>query len=295
MADPHSRWYPRSLTSLSVMAGFLIMSLSGVVAFVNPQGRIAYWTDWSMLGLTKEQWGDIHILSSLLFVVAGVIHIYYNWRPLMNYLGQKVASGRKHQREIAITILISLIIVASAVWRIPPLSYLLDLNAYVKELWVVHKDYEPPFGHAELLSLKVFCQKTNIPLDAAMAALKEQRLAGVEADRLLKDIARANNTSPMAVYRLIKGLEARPQPSTAGVVYTAERVESQFAGAGIGNKTLPELATQTGQEVSQMQSRLVRKGLKAADSVALKQLAAQNNLQPLELLKAALVDDYRPR
>jgi len=295
MADPNSRWYPRSLTSLSVMAGFLIMSLSGVVAFVNPQGRIAYWTDWSMLGLTKEQWGDIHILSSLLFVVAGVIHIYYNWRPLMNYLGQKVASGRKHQREIAITILISLIIVASAVWRIPPLSYLLDLNAYVKELWVVHKDYEPPFGHAELLSLKVFCQKTNIPLDAAMAALKEQRLAGVEADRLLKDIARANNTSPMAVYRLIKGLEARPQPSTAGVVYTAERVESQFAGAGIGNKTLPELATQTGQEVSQMQSRLVRKGLKAADSVALKQLAAQNNLQPLELLKAALVDDYRPR
>lgn len=295
MADPHSRWYPRSLTSLSVMAGFLIMSLSGVVAFVNPQGRIAYWTDWSILGLTKEQWGDIHILSSLLFVVAGVIHIYYNWRPLMTYLGQKVASGRKHQREIAITILISLIIVASAVWRIPPLSYLLDLNAYVKELWVVHKDYEPPFGHAELLSLKVFCQKTNIPLDAAMAALKEQRLAGVEADRLLKDIARANNTSPMALYRLIKGLEARPQPSTAGVVYTAERVESQFAGAGIGNKTLPELATQAGQEVSQMQSRLVRKGLKAADSVALKQLATQNNLQPLELLKAALVDDYRPR
>jgi hypothetical protein len=277
------------------MAGFLIMSLSGVVAFVNPQGRIAYWTDWSILGLTKEQWGDIHILSSLLFVVAGVIHIYYNWRPLMTYLGQKVASGRKHQREIAITILISLIIVASAVWRIPPLSYLLDLNAYVKELWVVHKDYEPPFGHAELLSLKVFCQKTNIPLDAAMAALKEQRLAGVEADRLLKDIARANNTSPMALYRLIKGLEARPQPSTAGVVYTAERVESQFAGAGIGNKTLPELATQAGQEVSQMQSRLVRKGLKAADSVALKQLATQNNLQPLELLKAALVDDYRPR
>lgn len=294
MADPHSRWYPRSLTSLSVMAGFLIMSLSGVVAFVNPQGRIAYWTDWSLLGLTKEQWGDIHILSSLLFVVAGVIHIYYNWRPLMNYLGQKVASGRKHQREIAITILISLIIVASAVWRMPPLSYLLDLNAYVKELWVVHKDYEPPFGHAELLSLKVFCQKTNIPLDAAMAALKEQRLAGVEADRLLKDIARANNTSPMAVYRIVKGLEARPQPSTAGVVYTAERVESQFAGTGIGNKTLPELATQTGQEASQMQSRLERKGLKATDSVALKQLATQNNLQPLELLKAALVDDYRP-
>lgn len=295
MADPSTRWFPRSLTSLSVMAGFLIMSLSGVVAFVNPQGRIAFWTDWSMFGLTKEQWGDIHILSSLLFVVAGVIHIYYNWRPLMNYLGQKVSSGRKHQREIVVTILLSLVIVVSAIWRIPPLSYLLDLNAYVKELWVVHKDYEPPFGHAELLSLKVFCQKTNIPLDAAIATLTERKLVGVEPDRLLRDIARANHTSPMAVYRHIKGLEAMPQPSAIGVVYTAETVESQFAGTGIGNKTLSELATQTGQNMSQMQSRLERKGLKTSDGVALKQLAAQNNLQPLELLKAAFVEEYRPR
>lgn len=294
MAERNS-WYTRSLTSLSVMAGFLIMSLSGVIAFVNPQGRVAYWTDWSMLGLTKEQWGDIHILSSLLFVVAGVIHIYYNWRPLMNYLGQKVSSGRKHRREIAITALISLIIVASAVWKIPPLSYLLDLNAYVKDLWIVHKDYEPPFGHAELLSLKVFCQKTNIPLEAAVAALQAENFVGVQPDRLLKEIARANNTSPMLIYRHIKGLEAKTQPPTAATHYTVEAVEMQFAGTGIGNKTLPELAVQTGQEPSQMTDRLSRKGMKVADDQPLKQLANQNNVQPLDLLKAALVEDYRPR
>jgi Domain of unknown function (DUF4405) len=295
MADSNTRWYPRSLTSLSVMAGFLIMSLSGVVAFVNPQGRIAYWTDWSMLGLTKEQWGDIHILSSLLFVVAGVIHIYYNWRPLMNYLGQKVASGRKHQREIAITILLSLVIVASAIWKIPPLSYLLDLNAYVKELWVAHKDYEPPFGHAELLSLKVFCQKTNIPLEAAVTALKEKRLVGVEPSRPVRDIAHANGTSPMLLYRHLKPLEAQPQPKAVSVVYTAETVEAQFAGAGIGSKTLTDVAAQTGQGVTEIKSRLSKKGMKNRDDQPLKQLASQNNVQPLELLKAALVDAYLPR
>jgi hypothetical protein len=58
---------------------------------------------------------------------------------------------------------------------------------------------------------------------------------------------------------------------------------------------MPELAAQTGQDLSQMQSRLVRKGLKAAEDSALKQLATQNNVQPLELLKAALVEEYRPR
>jgi hypothetical protein len=295
MAERNS-WYTRSLTSLSVMAGFLIMSISGVIAFVNPQGRIAFWTDWSMFGLTKEQWGDIHILSSLLFVVAGIVHIYYNWRPLMNYLGQKASSGRKHRREIAITALISLIIVASAVWKIPPLSYLLDLNAYVKDLWVVHKDYEPPFGHAELLSLKVFCQKVNIPLDAATAALRAQGLNGVEPERQLQEIARANRTSPMALYRVIRPLEAKPQPTAAPLAaHTTESVELQFAGTGIGNKTLPELAVQAGQDPSQMTARLSRKGMKVADDQPLKQLASQNNVQPLDLLKAALVEDYRPR
>jgi len=291
-----SAWYTRSLTSLSVMAGFLIMSISGVMAFINPQGRIAFWTDWSMFGLTKEQWGDIHILSSLLFVVAGIVHIYYNWRPLMNYLGQKAASGRKHRREIAVTALISLVIVASAVWKIPPLSYLLDLNAYVKDLWIVHKDYEPPFGHAELLSLKVFCQKTNIPLDAATAALRTQGFVAVEPERQLQEIARANRTSPMALYRVIRPLEAKAQPSTAApVAYTSETVEMQFGGTGIGNKTLPELAAQTGQDPDQMTARLSRKGMKVGDDQPLKLLANQNNVQPLELLKAALVEEYRPR
>lgn len=288
-------WYTQSLTSLSVMAGFLIMSVSGVVAFVNPQGRIAYWTDWTMLGLTKEQWGDIHILSSLLFVVAGVVHIYYNWRLLMNYLGQKATAGRKHKREIAITVLVSLVVVASAIWKLPPLSYLLDLNAHVKNLWVVHKDYEPPFGHAELLSLKVFCQKTNIPLEGAVAALKAKGLAGVEPDKLLKDIARANGTSPMQLYRHLKPLEAKPQPTAAVAAYTAEQVESQFAGTGIGNKTLADLAVQIGQDLGQMKARLAQKNLKVADELPLKQLATQNNVQPLELLKAALVDGYRPQ
>jgi hypothetical protein len=283
MAEQGNRWYTQSLTSLSVTAGFLIMSVSGVVAFVNPQGRIAYWTDWTMLGLSKEQWGDVHILSSLLFVVAGIVHIYYNWRLLMNYLGQRVSAGRKHRREIAITLLVSLVVVASAVWKLPPLSYLLNLNAYVKDLWVVHKDSEPPFGHAELLSLKILCQKSSIPLDAAIAALRAQGYAAVEADKRLLEIARANRTSPMALYRVIRPLEAKAQPPAAAVVFTAESVET------------PELAAQTGQDLSQITARLDRKGLKGGAEQPLKQRATQNNVQPLELLKAALVEEYRPR
>jgi len=99
----------------------------------------------------------------------------------------------------------------------------------------------------------------------------------------------------MALYRVIRPLEAKPQPPSATAAYTAESVELQFAGTGIGNKTLPELAAQTGQDPAQMTARLSRKGMKVGDDQPLKRLAGQNNVQPLELLKAALVDEYRPR
>ena len=36
----------------------------------------------------------------------------------------------------------------------------------MRDLRVVHRDYGPPFGDAEPLSLKVICQKSNIPLVA---------------------------------------------------------------------------------------------------------------------------------
>ena len=287
------RWYTRSLTSLSVMAGFIIMSISGIVAFIVPQGRIAFWTEWTMLGLTKEQWGDIHILSSLLFVAAGIAHIYYNWRPMLAYLGQKATSGRKHKREIAITIIISVLIVGSAIWKIPPLSYLLDLNAYIKDAWVVSKEYEPPFGHAELLSLKVLTQKTNIPIEKAVAELKSKGLP-VNPNQTLQEIARTNRTSPMQVYRLIRHLEVQPALA-APVTFSTEKVEEMFAGTGVGNKTLSELAEQVGLEPATLTERLAKKGLSAQADLPMKQLASKNGLQPLEVLKAALVEEYHPR
>lgn len=53
---------------------------------------MAYWADWRMGGLSKTQWGDIHINVGLLFLLALGLHIYYNWKPLMANL--KTGPGR---------------------------------------------------------------------------------------------------------------------------------------------------------------------------------------------------------
>ena len=57
-----------------------------MILYIVPQGRVAYWADWKFWGLTKTDWGNIHINLGLLFLIALFIHIYYNWKPLINYL-----------------------------------------------------------------------------------------------------------------------------------------------------------------------------------------------------------------
>ncbi|MFH0959384.1 MAG: DUF4405 domain-containing protein, partial [Pseudomonadota bacterium] len=53
------KWNKRILVSMMTAAGFILMTASGIVAYVVPHGRIAYWTDWSFLGLSKTNWADI--------------------------------------------------------------------------------------------------------------------------------------------------------------------------------------------------------------------------------------------
>jgi hypothetical protein len=288
------KWHTRGLTSLLTLAGFLIMSITGLVLYLVPQGRIAYWTEWSLISLTKEQWGDVHILASIFFIVAGAFHIWFNWKPLLNYLSSKTTGALKHKKEIVIACLAALVLIAGGIWRIPPLSYLLDLNAAIKDSWVVEKDYEPPFGHAELLTLKVFCKKTDIPFEQAAKELKDKGLQGVAPDVRLVDLGRANNLSPLEIYRLIVKFQVVEEIETPAVM-TPEKVEETFAGTGIGNQSIPEICARLNLDVKIVMDRLEKKGIKADPEAGLKTVAGKAGLAPLELLKAALVEDYQPK
>jgi hypothetical protein len=293
MANGNNKnWNMRAFTSLTALAGFLIMGVSGIVAYVMPEGRVAYWTDWSMIGLSKEHWNDIHTMSGLLFVAAGILHTIYNWRFLMDYMRRKGSAAFALKRELAVTVVVSLLVLVSAVYQIPPLSYLLDLSARAKGSWVTSKEYEPPFGHAELLTLKIFARRMNIPLEKATAELQAKGFREVAPEKTLKDIAQASKKTPMAVYVAIRHLEEQAAVAMPATM-TAEKVDEMFAGTGVGHKTLPEMAKLAGQEPSNLLDRLTRKGLSVQEDLPLKQLASKNNMQPMDLLKAALVEEYK--
>lgn len=284
----------RALTSLASTAGFLIMGLTGIILYIVPQGRIAYWTDWRFIGLTKTQWGDIHTLGMFLFLTAGIFHIYFNWQPLIKYLSGRAEAGLKHGREMLIAALLLVVVVLGGATPFPPLSWLLEMRDAIKDSWVVSREYEPPFGHAELVSLKTLAFKTNVPLQEALAELKKQGLNIPSAEMEVAELAALNNLSPMAMWAKVGHLERQPKAQKPpDGVWSEAKVEERFAGTGIGNKTLADIAKATGRPEAKIEAGLAGAGIRIGPQESIKQAADRLKIMPLDLLKAALVEGYK--
>ncbi len=287
------RIHKRGLTSFFTLFGFLIMSVTGLVLYIGPAGRVAYWTGWELIGVTKTQWDSIHILSSLLFIVAGGFHTYFNWKPLMNYFKDKIRQGIRLRRELAISSALSVWVIVSSLWPFPPLSYFLDLNEFIKEKWVIQDVYEPPFGHAELLSLKVFTKKMDIDLTKATEELRANGIAFNSPEETLEDIGMRNNTSPMNVYLLIKKYEPAPEPEKLGS-YTPESIEVEFSGTGFGNRTIRSICERVGVDTTMAVQRLVSAGVSGNLDVTVKAAAEAAGTEAIDIMKVLLIEGYHP-
>ena len=284
-------WNGRGFVSFLVFASFVFLGVTGIILFFTPQGRIAYWIEWTFLGLSKDDWTNIHVLFSLLFIVSGIFHTVLNWKPLTRYFIDKARGGLHLKREIAATILIVLALFFSALFVLPPLGYVLVLEEHLKALWVTEEDYEPPFGHAELLSLKSFCNRMSIDTAAAAAELQKAGIAFAGPEETLKAIAAKNGTSPMRLYRIIKVHGEPVLPDERGS-FTPEEIDRKFIGRGFGKKTLDEACRELRLDCEEARRKLASRGIAAGGGDVLKDAADRHGLEMTDLLKVILIEDY---
>lgn len=285
-------FHNRGFITLLSFTSFLIMAVTGIVMYFVPQGRIAYWVDWRFLGLTKVDWGNIHIVASILFAAAGMYHIYYNWKPLVNYIYNKISHGLRLKKELTIATAISLFVVVGSIYLIPPVNYVINFSEYLKKSWIVSTEYEPPFGHAEELSLKVFARKMNIDLDRALTELKAKGIVVKDINNSLDKIANINRTNPMNLYMVIKQFEQKTEYARKAS-YTQENVEEQFASTGLGRKVLSQICENTGVDILRAKAILSKNNIEIKEDETLKEAANRYNLNPMDILKIILVDNYR--
>ena len=283
----------RSLIAFIVTWAFGILTVTGLVLYIVPQGRVAFWTHWSLLGLSKEQWGDVHMMFGGLFIVAGIIHLYFNWKPFKKFLAERVKGRMQVKQEFVIAMVFSVVIVVMSVFHIPPVSWVFDLNETLKDSWVTSPELEPPFGHAEEVSLAGISRRMGLDLEQSVVALKRKgyRFSGPQDS--LDKIANDNATTPMAVYEVIRQYEMQPEPVPLTGM-TLEEVEDRFAGTGLGRKTLVEVCDKVDLAVTSCMERLVTKGYQVGAQDKLKEVAERYEINPIDILKMLLVKDFKP-
>lgn len=268
----------RALASLLTAMSFLVMTVSGIVLYVVPVGRIASWIDWRFLGLGKTDWGNLHIISCFLFMLAAAVHIWLNIRPLLAYIRQRAADSLFMRREALVACAVTLLFVVGSVGRIPPLSFVLDLNTYLKGIWNPTTALEPPFGHAEQLPLHLFFQKSGINGELAKAELADRGIRLRSEKDSLEQIARANDTTPLEIYRVLKLYEQKPAAVSGTLVPLAEK-------KGLGKMNLLQWCSENSITEQQAVSFLQRQGMNVQAGQSLKEIATHNGTTPAELAR----------
>jgi hypothetical protein len=265
----------RRVISLTAFLSFIILAYTGIMLFFCPEGRVAYWTGWKLLGLSKTQYGQVHTTFMVLFLVTGIWHIVLNWNPILNYLKDRAKKIRIFTPEFNISLLISVFFLVGTLAGWFPFHQFLNGGEAIKLYWADAKGV-PPWGHAEQNNIKRFVRGLEVYEAVENQrlvtineddALSELRSAGIEVegkDSVLLDIAEANGTTPQALMDIMLRA-AKPLDSAAGSssaqTQAFEEGEFPMPFSGLGKMTLRSYAEKYEAELQRVLSILEEKGM----------------------------------
>lgn len=154
----------------------------------------------------------------------------------------------------------------------PPFNLVIELSESIKDS-VAKKYGEPPYGHAELSTLKTFTSKMSFDLAQSMERLKKADIKFESEKQTLQEIAKLNKESPQQLYLAMKPLEVpgkskelpdTPQP-------------------GMGNPSLADLCQEYDLNIRVALRGLAENKIKAIADMTIKNIAVQNNISTLDV------------
>jgi hypothetical protein len=268
----------RGFISFTLFISFFMITVTGIVLYLTPPGRVAKWVNWTLLGFTKEQWQAQHTLFSLLFLILSVFHIFtLNWRTFLHYIKKKTSTHLNMKKEMFISVVLSLVFFFGTMYQVPPFQTIMDFGEYLTESWE-QKDSQAPMPHTESLTLTQLSQKVfdNLSPNQIVNKLIKAGIKGVSVDKTLAEIGKENEKSPFELYKIISSNEKAKQQDFSSLL---------VPGSGIGRKTLKEVASIAGQDVNSFILKLKAQGIEATKDEKIKDLASKSDLTPIEFMK----------
>lgn len=264
----------RKTVSLIALFSFFLMLISSVVLYIIPEGRVAYWANWSVFSLDKPQWTNVHITVGALFVLTGILHAILNRRALV--LGMKKTIGEQFKTPVPllISLTLTLFVFFGTLFSFQPMQQLVNWNAQIKQ-YQSDTLGNPPFAHAEQSTVERFCQMMQLDAQEALNQLKSQNLNGdITKDTTLLQIANANGMTPQQVYALMRQSASATNPCCLLPLSFPE---------GMGKRKLEDFAKEFGLSVDDVVKKLADKGITASPEETFRQIANLHNISVEEI------------
>lgn len=265
-------------TSYLLTTAFIMLVVSGLVLYVSPAGRIANWTNWSIVGLSKVEWTNLHLTFMVIFLVAGIFHLFYfNWKQFWSYLKAKGQSGMRFKREFTVALALFAIVLVGTQAKLPPVISVADLGEYLSESW---EDNEKagPVAHAELLTLAQYAGVIQEPLEKVLETLKKNGYEASGEKQTVGALASKYGVAPSTLDALFK----QGDTYASGVAPT---------GAGYGKMELTKLVVELGMTVDEAKKKLGAAGIaEVKDSDTLKDIATRKGMTPIEVFTVLAPD-----
>ena len=260
----------KKITSLSMLLSMLAMTYTGVILFISPHGRIANWANWELLGLSKDQYAQLHSTFMVIFIIGAILHVYYNWKPMTSYLKNKSKEFIFFTKDMLVASILFVLFVFGTLFEVSPFSNFLNFGDNFKSSW--EKDYgTAPYTHAELSSIKSFSKKLSYNLEKVEEVLNSNNIK-FKMEQSLSAVAKVNSVSPNFIYELLKkNLEK------AG--------EESIPLTGLGKKTIKDVASTLNISSDEFISKLKAIGLDAKAEDKFKKVAEDNDLGPIDVLE----------
>lgn len=284
MTNKTKKFKIRAFTAMMMLWSFILETVSGVVLYIVPPGRVANWTNWKLWGLTKHGWGAVHTILGYVFLIFAILHIYYNWKPIISYIKRKVSSGLRMRAEMTISVLVTVLITVLTIASIPPFSSVMDLGESLKNSW--EDNQRQPFtAHAELLTLQEFVRQVDIPLGEAVNILESKGIKVDDPEAQVADIAARNGISPAQLYTYLRSTLSQEGKQKMDSTVTGNQGRGMgAAGGGLGWKTIEQVAGDLDLPIEKVMAILKEAGLEAKKSDVIRDAAERNGKRAFDLV-----------
>ena len=158
-------------------------------------------------------------------------------------------------------------------FELPPMSWVLDIGESIKEA-AIERYGEPPYGHAELSSLKLFAKRTGLDLAGSLERLNKAGVKYESESQSILEVATSNGLTPKKLYNIMK-----PEQKDSG--QTSSLPENPQPG--LGKQTLKSLCGKYNLNISEVMQILKREHIDADPEMNLKAIAEQNEMSPMDV------------